>query len=340
VSGHGERAHHRPGGGFRIPWPVETERAGGFLRWQLDRVRNGRPGPPPAGALAPVRSRHALPRADDGELRVTWVGHATFLLQLGRANLLTDPVWSRRASPVPWLGPARLTEPGLPFDELPPIDAVLLSHDHFDHLDRPTVRRLHERFGDALLWIAPLGYTAWLGGLGIRRVAELDWWQSVRFTAAGQELDVVALPAQHWTRRSLVFESDRLWASFAIRAGDAGRVYFAGDSGYFGGFREIGRRLAPFDAALLPIGAYEPRWFMRPAHMNPEEAVRAYQDLGSAGTFVGMHWGTFQLTDEPVLEPPERARAAWCDAGLPASALWLPRHGETRVLREPARPTR
>ncbi|MGH7554800.1 MAG: MBL fold metallo-hydrolase [Longimicrobiales bacterium] len=280
-----------------------------------------------------MRSEPALPRGRTGELRATWVGHATFLLQVGPLNLLTDPVWSKRVSPIPWLGPSRLAEPGLPFDALPPIDAVLLSHDHFDHLDRPTVRRLANRFGDALLWITPLGYSPWLAGLGIRRVAELDWWHSVHLST-DPPLQIVALPAQHWTRRSIAGISTRLWASFVILSGDGIRAYFAGDSGYFPGFREIGRRFGPFDATFLPIGAYEPRWFMRPAHMNPEEAVRAYQDLGNRGIFAGMHWGTFQLSDEPVLEPPERVRGAWRSAGLPEQRLWLPRHGETRVLHE------
>ncbi len=292
------------------------------------------PNPPPAGAFPLVQSMPALPRGHAGELRSTWVGHVTFLLQIGTVNILTDPVWSKRVSPLPWLGPARLADPGLPFDALPPIDAVLLTHDHYDHLDRPTVRRLHGRFGDELSWIVPLGYSEWLARQGVTRVVELDWWQSARFKRHGSMLDVVALPAQHWTRRSIARVSTRLWASYAIRSDDGIRVYFACDSGYFPGFREIGRRLGPFDATFLPIGAYDPRWFMRPAHMNPEEAVRAYQDLGGRGTFVAMHWGTFQLTDEPPLEPPQRARRAWDDAGLPREQLWVPTHGETRTLRK------
>lgn len=327
--------HHRPGGGFRNPWPIEGAdgRSFPFLRWQLERIRRGARVRPTSAELPAVTSRIARPRASAGELRVTWIGHASFLLQIGGTNILTDPVWSRRASPLSWLGPSRITEPGLPFDALPPIDVVLISHDHYDHLDRPTVRRLHERFGDALCWIAALGYSAWLASAGPRRVVELDWWQSVRLSPPGGPLDVVAAPVQHWSQRTPFFAHARLWASFAVSSGDGIRLYFGGDSGYFDGFREIGRRLGPFDAAFLPIGAYEPRWFMRPAHMNPEEAVRAYHDLGDAGTFVGMHWGTFQLTDEPVLEPPVRVRAAWSDAGLPEARLWVPAHGETRVLR-------
>jgi N-acyl-phosphatidylethanolamine-hydrolysing phospholipase D len=325
--------HHLPAGGFRNPWPVEGADRGSlaFFRWRIERMRQGAPGRPASDLFPVVPSRPALPRAGPGEVRITWVGHSTFLLQIGTANILTDPVWSLRASPVQWAGPTRLAPPGLRFAGLPPIDAVLLSHDHFDHLDRPTARRLHERFGDALSWIAPLGHARWLSTLDISRVIELDWWHSAHLDGGGTALEIVALPAQHWTRRSLLFASDRLWASFAIVA-DGARLYFAGDSGYFSGYRDIGERYGPFDVSFFPIGAYEPRWFMRPAHMNPEEAVRAYQDLGGYGDFVGMHWGTFQLSDEPPLEPPHRVRAAWAAAGLPPDRLWVPRHGETRSL--------
>ena len=160
-----------------------------------------------------------------------------------------------------------------------------------------------------------------------------------RAAAAGDgaaTLEVVAAPARHWTRRSMFSDADRLWASFALFAGDGARVWFAGDSGYFEGYGEVGARLGPFDLSLIPIGAYEPRWFMQAAHMNPEEAVRTYLDLGATGDFGGMHWGTFRLTDESPLEPPVRTRSAWRDAGLDEARLWIPRHGETRIVRRGA----
>jgi len=328
----GAPSHHLPGGGFRIPWPLEgaDERAGGsFLRWQWERLTSRLPPDPPPGALPRVESDVARPRAATGEVRITWVGHSSFLLQLGGLNLLTDPVWSRRASPVQWMGPARFVPPGVPWDALPPVDAVLLSHDHYDHLDDPTVRRLHARFGGALHWMTPLAYREWLGARGITRVTELDWWAEAE---VAQGVRAACLPVQHWTRRTLRGFNERLWGSWLLTTLGGRKVYFAGDSGYFRGFRDVGERFGPFDAVLLPIGAYEPRWFMRPAHMNPEEAVRAYQDLGGTGLFVGMHWGTFRLTDEDPLEPPVRTRAAWEAAGLPEEQLWIPRHGETRVL--------
>jgi N-acyl-phosphatidylethanolamine-hydrolysing phospholipase D len=323
------------GGRFVNPWPVDDETGRGpraLLRWQFDRLRHGRPPNPEPGAIPTARPAVALPRAGAGELRLTWVGHATFLIQVGGVNVLTDPVWSERASPVRQLGPRRLVAPGLPFEALPPIDAVLLSHDHYDHLDAPTVRRLRRRFGDAVHWVTPLGYRGWLRRRGVRRVTELDWWQQAHVDTPGGDLSVTALPAQHWTRRSLLSERTRLWAAFSMRAGETGPIYVCGDSGYFPALADVGRITGPFVAALLPIGAYEPRWFMKPAHMNPEEAVRAWRDLGGQGLFVGMHWGTFRLTDEAPLEPPRRVRAAWAEQGLPAGDLWLPRIGETRVL--------
>jgi N-acyl-phosphatidylethanolamine-hydrolysing phospholipase D len=324
-------AHHGPDGRFRIPWPLEIadQRNGGsFFRWQWERLTQKRAPNPRLEQVPVVPHRAASPRAAEDEIRVTWVGHASFLVQAGGLNLLTDPHWSRRASPSQRLGPARFQEPGIPFDELPPVDAVLLSHDHYDHLDRGTVERLRDRFGAELRWITPLAYRAWFGDLDVTRVTELDWWDETEIGGAR----IVCAPAQHWTRRRLKEMNDRLWASYALVLADGRRLYFGGDSGYFRGYGEIGRRLGPFTVVMLPIGAYDPRWFMAPAHMNPEEAVRAYGDLGGRGAFVAMHWGTFRLTDEDPLEPPVRARAAWEAAHLPPGDLHLLRHGETLVL--------
>lgn|SRR5690606_11813176 len=326
--------HHCPDGGFRNPWltPARIPPGRAFWRWRLERLRNGVAPNPAPGELPAARPAVAQPRGAAGELRITWVGHATFLVQAGSINVLTDPVWSRRVSPVSWAGPARLAPPGLDFDALPPLDAILLSHDHYDHLDDRTVRRLARRYPD-VTWVAPLGLRSWLARRGAAHVVELDWWQDARVATPGGELRVTAAPAQHWSRRSLIADSGRLWASFALSAGDGPAVYFGGDSGYFPGFEEIGARLGPFDAALLPIGAYAPRWFMRPMHMDPEEAVRAYLDLGGRGAFVAMHWGTFRLSDEPPLEPPLLLREAWTAAALPADDLWILAHGETRARR-------
>ena len=317
---------------FVIPWPMEDNPARGardIARWYRERLRNGVAPDPPAGTFPLAEPDIAAPRNASDELRITWIGHATFLIQLAGITILTDPIWSRRASPIGWAGPSRLVPPGLGFDSLPPVDAVVLSHDHYDHLDSRTVRRLQSRFDSDLAWVTPLGYRAWLNGFGVENVTELDWWDSTQLDTPGGPLDITATPAQHWTKRSPFSERTRLWSGFVLGAGDA-KVYFCGDTGYFNGFEAVGG-LGPFTASLMPIGAYDPRWFMKPAHMNPEEAVRAYTELGNGGLFVAMHYATFRLTDEPPQEPPARAAAAWRAAGLPIEQLWIPQHGETRV---------
>lgn len=323
--------HHRPGGGFRAPWLAEgPERRGGsdLLKWQWQRLVSPPP-PDPSPAAIPVGTPDlAVPRAEATEVRATWIGHATFLLQIGGLNVLTDPIFSERASPFSFAGPSRFLPAPLGVDALPPIDVVVLSHDHYDHLDEPSVKALARRFGTDLTWVTPLGYADWFAARGIERVRELDWWDAVEVGSDRTEpLEIVAAPAQHWTRRGLAVNR-RLWASFALRA--SGRsIYFGGDSGHFDGYPEIGRRLGPFDLVVMPIGAYEPRWFMKEAHMNPEEAVEAYVALGRSGAFVGMHWGTFRLTDEPPLEPPARAREAWRRHELPEADLREPGIGGT-----------
>jgi N-acyl-phosphatidylethanolamine-hydrolysing phospholipase D len=318
-------AHHAPRG-FRNPWPTDDGRPGfgDFLRWRRERA--GAP-PRPVPEFPVAIAAPSVPRAGAAEARLTWIGHSTFLIQAGPVNVLTDPVWSETVSPVPGMGPRRLVAPGLAFEALPPIDAILLSHDHYDHLDGPTVRRL-ARGHPAAVWVTPIGYRRWLRRRGVRKVCELDWWEPAALEAGGVAMKVTALPAQHWTRRSPLDAGRRLWASFALETPSA-RIYFAGDSGYCPAFTEIGERMGPFDAGLLPIGAYEPRWFMRTAHMDPDEAVRSWQDLGGSGRLVAMHWGTFPLTDEPILEPPARLRTAWSRTQNNGDMLSILRHGET-----------
>ncbi|HEX2165843.1 MAG TPA: MBL fold metallo-hydrolase [Longimicrobiales bacterium] len=321
-------------GRFVIPWPMEDSPSRGIrdiARWYAERMRTGVAPNPPADAFPPAEPDIAAPRNATDELRITWIGHATFLIQLAGITILTDPMWSRRASPIGWAGPARLVPPGLGFDALPTVDVVVLSHDHYDHLDSRTVRRLQARFDRELTWVTPLGYASWLRRFGVENVVELDWWEAATVNTPGGPLQVRATPAQHWSKRSPFGERTRLWSGFVLSAGPQAQVYFCGDSGYFGGFDAIGT-LGPFAASLMPIGAYDPRWFMKPAHMNPEEAVRAYTQLGDGGLFVAMHYATFRLTDELPLEPQQRADAAWRDLGLPPDRLWIPRHGETRIM--------
>jgi len=320
-------SHHRPGGGFRNPWVAEAVPGfGSLLKWMLvHRTTRPRPQDPDPSVFARVTPAFVAPRAPASHLTVTWVGHSSLLVQLGGLNILTDPMWSERASPVRFAGPRRWVAPGIGFDDLPPLDLVLQSHNHYDHLDDRTVRRLAASHPDAA-WVVPLGLAVFVQQRGGRSVVELDWWQEHGIGA----LRVAAIPAQHFSSRGFGDRGDTLWCGFALTASGR-RVCFAGDTGFHPDFGVIGERYGPFDVALLPIGAYEPRWFMRYVHMNPEEAVEAFRAL-NARVMVPIHWGTFKLTDEAMDEPPARARAAWQRAGLPAGGYRQLAHGETLVL--------
>ena len=303
---------------------------GGFLKWVLvHRTTRPRPADPVPAVFKLLEPQFAVPRAAPEGLIVTWVGHSSFLLQVGGLNVLTDPMWSLRASPVGFAGPRRWVAPGIDFATLPPIDLVLLSHNHYDHLDDRTVRGLVAR-DPRCAWLVPLGLAGFVRARGARDVRELDWWQE---TPVGRAL-VACTPAQHFSSRGIRDRGDSLWCGWSVRT-DTHRVFFAGDTGYHPEFGRIAARHGPFDVVLLPIGGYEPRWFMQAVHMNPEEAVRAFRDLtdGSHRTvMIPMHWGTFKLTDEAMDEPPVRARAAWGAAGLPPERFWVLAHGETRAL--------
>lgn len=326
-----DTSHHRPGGGFRNPWPTANgDKQPSVLRWWAERRRENLPPDPGPGQLPTARPEIVHPPPATGEIRATWIGHASFLIQMAGQNLLLDPHFSERASPSQRFGPRRFTPPGVALESLPPIDGVIISHNHYDHLDEQTVRTLIERDGQQVSWFAPLGHRDWLRRRGTRAVVELDWWE----TATLGDLTLQLLPAQHWSSRSPFDRFRVLWGSWAVRSGSGASLYFGGDSGWFPGYQEIGERAGPFDLVLLPIGAYAPRWFMQVAHMNPEEAVQAYDELGGGGVLGAMHWGTFRLTDEDPLEPPRRLRAAWDATGHSPSNLWIPAHGET--LRVPS----
>jgi len=235
------------------------------------------------------------PVLDGAAAVVTFIGHATFLIQTAAGNILTDPMYSERAGPLNVFGPRRARQPAVRFDDLPPISTVLLSHNHYDHCDRHTLGMLAKRFDPIV--VTPLGNAALVRSAGIRRVEELDWWQDSKSSA----LPITLTPAQHFSARTPLDRNRALWGGFMLAPAGA-RILFAGDSAYGPFFRDIRQRLGPIDLALLPIGAYEPRWFMRVVHMNPAEAVQAHLDL-EASESVGMHFGTFQLTTEGIDEP-------------------------------------
>lgn len=267
----------------------------------------------------PLAHQPGLPRATAGQTLVTWVGHASYVLQIGGLTVLTDPVWSAK---IPGTRP-RVSPVGLEWAALPRIDAVVISHNHYDHLDAPTIDRLPR---DTPL-LVPGNLARWFRRRGFTDVTDLDWWESHRI--GGVSFDFV--PAHHWSRRTLTDTNRSLWGGWVLTDSDGARVYFAGDTGYGHWFTEIGQRYPGIDLALMPVGAYEPNWFMRPVHLNPEEAIRACLDL-DARRMATMHWGTFVLTSEPTLEPLERALAAWAATGRPREELWDLAVGETREL--------
>lgn len=315
------RPRHHTSRGFRNNHPTDAHGGLDLLRWL------------PGFLLKPYRKLHFSVRpppveqlrANRTQDTLTWIGHSTFLLQLSGRNLVTDPHFSERASPLAFAGPRRLTPPALRAEDLPPLHIALVSHNHYDHLDEPSVRRLARLHPD-LTFVVPLGLGRWFARRRIARVVELDWWQHADIAG----LRVHAVPAQHFSGRGLRDRDATLWCGFVVET-PTRRVYFAGDTGYCPDFAEIGARFAPIDLSLLPIGAYEPRWFMRYMHANPEDAVRIHRDVGSQLS-VAMHWGTFRLTEEPLDEPPQRQRRALNAAGLPPERFQVFQHGESRVL--------
>jgi L-ascorbate metabolism protein UlaG (beta-lactamase superfamily) len=294
-----------------------------LFKWIVaDKVTGQRRKSPPRASIPtsePDLELLALPPGRGEGARLTWLGHASWLVQLDGVSLLIDPVLSDSLSGVV----RRNVPPGVPVELLPLIDAQLVTHNHRDHLDLPTLKRVKSRV------IAGTGHRSLLEGQGLA-CEELGWWQQ---TKVG-EVAVSFVPSQHWSRRGLADTNEALWGGFVLE-GSSARLYHSGDTAYFEGFKEIGRRYPRLDGALLPIGAYDPEWFMRNQHMNPEDATQAFVDLG-ARTFVAMHWGTFKLTDEPLDEPPHRLDAEWKRRGLPTEEKRVLAIGETITLRSPA----
>lgn len=292
-----------------------------FLKWR--RTRDPAPWPERVENTASP----ALPdTVRDGEVHVTLVNHCTFLIQLPGINILTDPVYSERVSPVTFAGPRRVRDPGLPWDELPRIDAVVISHGHYDHLDVATLGQLNARFRPK--FYTGLGNRSLLMDRGIDDVTELDWWQAAGTDAIGAKITFT--PVQHWTARTLLDRNTTLWGGFHIRQ-DAIDIFFGGDAGYGGEFTAIRERLGRPALALLPIGAFKPRWFMEPSHMAPDEAVKAHLDLGARQS-LAMHFDTFPLADEGFGTAAEELNSARAKAGLPETEFPAPETGSTTVI--------
>lgn len=290
---------------------------GDVLKWAANR----KPSPWPKQVVDPP---YPFPSdVPKSAVAVTFIGHASFLLRLGGLTILTDPVYSEHAGPFGRLGPRRVRSPGLAFDALPPIDLMLQSHNHYDHLDKSTLGRIAERGVRGV--VTPLGNRGYLPESLSTRTQEGDWWKTLTGPDGAR---VTIVPAQHFSARTPFDRNRALWAGFVVQHAGL-TVYFCGDSGYGSHFREIGTRFPYIDVALLPIGAYEPRWFMAPMHVDPEEAAQAHVDTGARQS-IAMHYGTFQLTDEAIDEPVERLRAELARRALPAASFEVLGCGETR----------
>jgi L-ascorbate metabolism protein UlaG (beta-lactamase superfamily) len=323
---HGPASDHFDGERFFDPNGVPPRSRGDLLRWQLERLR-GTKAKWPAWAPSPFADRPPT-RVVGAIWRICYVGHASFLIQTAGHNMLLDPVWSKRASPFRFIGPKRVNDPGVAFSDLPPIDVVLVSHGHYDHLDLATLSRLAAAYRPRI--ITPLGNDAIMRNHDPAIAAEAHDWHDRVDIGAGATVTLV--PTRHWSARNLSDRNMSLWASFVIEA-PGGRIYFVADSGYGEGrhFRDARERCGPFKLAILPIGAYEPRWFMREQHMNPAESVQAFIDCG-AQFALGHHYGTFQLTDEAIDAPLVALGEALKAAGIPAGRFRTLRSGEVWQL--------
>lgn len=317
--------HHRPDG-FQNNYTDATDKSGlEVLKWMWQRQRDGLPKPPQQQTPV-VTPEVEFVHTNKGKSQVpaiTWIGHATMLVQMGGLNILLDPVFSERASPVQFAGPKRYQPPGISLQGLPHIDLVLISHNHYDHLDIGSVRTLSSQAGGSPLFVVPLGVKKWMTDKGVGNVKQMDWWDSLQVELPDGALDVHFTPVQHWSSRSIADRRATLWGGFALFAPDF-HLYFSGDTGYSQDFLNTQRHFASrqkmelgggFDVALIAIGAYEPRWFMKEQHVNPQEAVQIHRDL-KAKRSIGVHWGTFDLTDESLDEPPIELGIARDAAGL------------------------
>ncbi len=257
----------------------------------------------------------------DGQNFITWIGHSTMLLNLYGKVIITDPIFSERCSPIQFIGPKRYTSPSIDIKALPKIDIVFISHNHYDHLDNNTVKVLKN--DTSTVWYVPLGLKPWLVKAGVQNVIELDWYEDNNNSG----FNIVCLPSQHWSKRSLFKSFDTLWASWMIKIGGY-KFWFAGDTGYNTvQFKEIGDKYGPFDIAAIPIGAYEPRWFMKNFHVQPEESILIHKDIKSKKS-IGMHFGTFVLTTEPIDEPTRKIEKIISQNGQIKNQFIIPEHGK------------
>jgi L-ascorbate metabolism protein UlaG (beta-lactamase superfamily) len=328
------KPHHRPDG-FSNRYSERSDKPG-LLRWQWERMRDGLP-KPPAKPIVGIEPNLELINSDSTQPRVTWVGHSTLLVQIDGLNLLTDPHWGQRASPFSFAGPKRHQAPGIAFDKLPKIDAVVISHNHWDHLDQETVQALMDRHS-GIRFFVPLGIQHWFkkevkGAVlegSSRNVIALDWDQHTSIKGKTKNLELHFLAVQHWSARSIGDRYETLWGSWAFIHPDF-RFWFSGDLAYSRDTKDIGERMGGFDLAAIAIGAYEPRWFMKDSHVNPSEALQVQKDV-KAKAAMGIHWGTFDgMSDEPLDQAPKDLEIAKKESSVPLNFFVL-KHGESWLL--------
>jgi L-ascorbate metabolism protein UlaG (beta-lactamase superfamily) len=316
----GPRTDHFDGNRFYNLEPTEDKTLADLVKWNRNK-------PPKEWTWREIET--AVPsRQVEAAIRVTWINHASFLIQTAGVNILTDPVWSKRVSPVSWAGPKRYHAPGIQFEDLPPIDAVIVSHNHFDHMDLGTLRRLAREHQPR--FFVPLGNSAFLKRFGITDAVDLDWWESAPIR---EHVEVVSVPVQHWSTRTRRDLRKTLWSGYVLRT-PAGNIYFAGDAGLATGkaFRLTGERFGPFRVALLPIGSHLPRWFMQDHHCSPADAIQAHGFLRSESS-IAMHFGCFDLGDDSQHQAPRELLAELARMGISAPSFLILNPGESHEIR-------
>ena len=318
---------HHTMNGFRNVYQNPEQGFTSLLRWKLGLGPDETPAIP-HDRMAPYVPDIAAPdyqqiyHPDPDKIQITWIGHSTFLIQVEGINILTDSIFNGSSSPFTGIGPKRQSPPGIPFDRLPPVDAVLQSHNHYDHLDLYTVKKL----GNKPKYFVPLKLGQWFHDRKITNYVEMDWWDALMFNG----IRIVSVPTQHFSGRSMRDRNKTLWSGWVLETRH-GKIFFSGDTGYSPHFREIREKLGKMRVALLPIGAYQPRWLMKTVHMDPPEALLAHKDL-QAEQSIAIHWGTFKLTDEPLGEPPLYLEKVMKEAYMSEDSFLVMRFGETRIF--------